>query len=204
MFYGIRGESTEEVLRAKTLLKTAPVQQWIIFLTNQGTDDHLIRKKISEIRPYDSVIVKGVVKNIPFTKKGGHMIFTIDDGCEIDCAAYEPTKEFRDIIGLLVPGDKVMVYGGVRKNPCTINIEKIRILRLSSIYKKVENPLCKICKKHMKSMGYKKGYRCVKCRKKTHEKNAKIIKIKRHLQPGFYEVPVIARRHLAKPIKRMH
>jgi tRNA(Ile2)-agmatinylcytidine synthase len=204
VFYGIRGESIEEVLRAKTLLKTAPVQRWIIFMTNQGTDDHLIRKKISEIRPYNSVIVKGVVKNIPFTKKGGHMIFTIDDGCEIDCAAYEPTKEFRDIIGLLAPGDEVLVYGGVRKNPCAINIEKIRIIRLSSIYKKIENPLCTICKKHMKSMGYKKGYRCVNCRKKTHEENAKIIKIKRQLQPGMYEAPVIARRHLAKPIKRMH
>jgi tRNA(Ile2)-agmatinylcytidine synthase len=143
------------------------------------------------------------VASRPRVITGGHLIFSLRDTKKIDCACYEPTKKFRNIIRELYPGDKITVYGGVRKTPLTLNIEKIKIHKLATIHHKVENPFCPQCKRHMKSMGKKGGYRCRHCGEKTNKENAKIETIKRKLLPGFYEVPVVARRHLAKPLKRM-
>jgi tRNA(Ile2)-agmatinylcytidine synthase len=55
----------------------------------------------------------------------------------------------------------------------------------------------------MKSIGKGKGYRCPKCRARANEKDAKYVKVERDIKPGFYEVPIIAMRHLTKPLKRM-
>ena len=203
VFYGIRGDDYEELKKAKEMIVGAKEERWLIFETNQATDEHLQRKKIRDIKPYESVIVKGTVKKAPRTIKGGHIIFSIHDGDEIECAAYEPTKQFRNIIRQLIPGDEVVVYGGVRARPFTINLEKIEIRKLADAYKKVENPICSKCGKHMKSIGKGKGYRCPKCGVKAGEEDAKYVKVERKLKEGIYEVPIIAMRHLTKPIKRM-
>lgn len=203
VFYGIRGENFEELKKAKEMLVTAKEERWLIFETNQATDEHLQRKKIKDVKPYESVIVKGIVKKEPYAIKGGHVVFSIYDGNEIDCTAYEPTKQFRNIIKQLRKGDEVIVYGGVREKPFTINIEKIEIKKLAEVYEKVENPICKKCGKHMKSIGKGKGYRCPRCGTKADEREAKYAKVKRKIKPGFYEVPIIAMRHLTKPLKRM-
>ena len=203
VFYGIRGDDYEELKKAKEMIVGAKEERWLIFETNQATDEHLQRKKIRDIKPYESVIVKGTVKKAPRTIKGGHIIFSIHDGDEIECAAYEPTKQFRNIIRQLIPGDEVVVYGGVRARPFTINLEKIEIRKLAEAYKKVENPVCSKCGKHMKSIGKGKGYRCPKCGVKAGEEDAKYVKVERKLKEGIYEVPIIAMRHLTKPIKRM-
>jgi tRNA(Ile2)-agmatinylcytidine synthase len=162
----------------------------------------LQKKKINQIIKYSSVITTGRISSIPKTIKGGHVIFSISNIKTIDCAAYEPTKEFRDLIRQLIPGDQVTVYGGVRKLPLTINLEKIFIEKLASLEKKMENPLCPDCKKRMKSLGKDAGFRCPKCRTKVGEEKVKKIKQKRDIKTGFYEVPVCARRHLSKPISR--
>ena len=204
VLYGIRGEDAEELKKAMKVIKSSPVERWLIFETNQATDEHLQKKKIKEIKPYESVIVKGIVEKEPRIIKGGHVIFSIYDGtASIDCTAYEPTKNFRSIVKQLRKGDIVVVYGGVREKPLTINIEKIKIERLAKVYRKVENPRCPRCGKRMKSMGKNKGYRCPKCGMKVGEEYAKYEIVERKIKPGYYEVPVIARRHLAKPLKRM-
>ena len=125
------------------------------------------------------------------------------DKSAIDCAAYEPTKEFRELVRNLRIGDDITVYGGVRKSPLTINIEKMKINKLVDYYKKSGNPKSPKCKKKMKSMGKRAGYRCPVCRIKTGEDTAPKKKEKRKIKEGFYEVPVCARRHLAKPLKRI-
>lgn len=203
VFYGIRGETVEGLMRAKEMLVTSQEARWLIFETNQGTDDHLQRKKISQVQPYESVIVRGTVEREPRVIRGGHVIFSLSDGHDIDCTAYEPTKEFREVVKHLKRGDEVVVYGGVRKQPFTINIEKMEVLRLVDVYRKRENPVCPTCKKHMKSVGKKKGYKCPVCGRRANEEDAPSERVQRSIRPGFYEVPVIARRHLAKPLKRM-
>ena len=146
--------------------------------------------------------MKGVITKIPKTIKGGHVFFSLqnDNFDEISCAAYEPTKHFRRIIRKLCIGDEIVVYGGVREVPLTINIEKIEIKKIVQNFVKIENPICTKCGIHMKSKGKGAVYKCKKCSKIT--KNPVLIHKKRDLKLGFYEVPVCARRHISKPIKR--
>ena len=158
ILYGIRGDDEKELIRASNLIKSEKVDCWMIFETNQGTDDHLLNRTISAVQPYQSVIIDGAVETNPHTIKGGHVIFTIKDSTgKIDCAAYEPTKEFRRVIRELCVGDIVEVYGGVRKKPLTVNIEKIKIKNLAKQIEKIENPICPKCGKHMKSKGNGSG-----------------------------------------------
>ena len=202
VLYGIRGENVEDLIKASSLVKSEKIDRSLIFETNQGTDDHLQRKNIGDIEPFQSVIVEGSLCKEPYTIEGGHVIFTIGDSKgEIDCAAYEPTKEFRKVVRELDVGDVVEAYGGVRGKPLTVNIEKINVKHLERQVEKVENPVCPKCSKHMKSKGKGQGYKCKTCGFKSEKP---IMREKRRrLVAGFYEVPVCARRHLSKPLKRM-
>ncbi len=202
ILYGIRGDAVEELPTAASLIKSEPVESWQVFETNQGTDDHVQQTAITEIQPYQSVIAKGIVNTMPHTIGGGHVLFSLTDETEtIDCAAYEPTKEFRHVVKQLLPGDLIEVYGGVRKHPITINLEKINVLELINHIEKVENPVCPQCNKHMKSKGKGQGYKCKHCG--TTSSQPILKKKRRSIQQGFYEVPVCARRHLSKPLKRV-
>jgi len=202
ILYGIRGESEEELIHASSMITSEVVDSWLMFETNQGTDDHLQKKTIADIQPYQSVITVGHVIQNPHTIKGGHVIFTIEDLTgKVDCAAYEPTKQFRRDIRELSIGDIVEVYGGVREKPLTINIEKIKIKKLTKLIEKVENPICPRCGKHMRSKGTNQGYKCKNCGTKREKPVSK--EKKRDISIGLYEVPVCARRHLSKPLKRM-
>ena len=201
ILYGIRGENQKDLIKAKSLIKSEETDSWIMFETNQATDDHLQNSNIDEIKPYQSVITQGSVSIIPHTIKGGHVFFKIKDSLgEIDCAAYEPTKQFRKVVRNLVIGDIVEVFGGVREKPLTINLEKINVKKLKNQVKKIENPICPSCGKHMKSKGAGQGFKCIKCGTKSTKPLFK--KVKRKISLGFYEVPVCARRHLSKPLKR--
>ena len=205
ILYGIRGDNVEELIKASSLVKSEPIDSWIIFETNQGTDDHLQKKSIDEIKPYQSVIVEGSLVKNPHTIKGGHVIFTIGNSISsdtVDCAAYEPTKEFRRIVRKLCIDDTVEVYGGVREKPLTVNIEKINVKYLAKQVEKIENPICPNCGKHMKSKGKGQAYKCRICGATSNKPVIK--KIERMINTGFYEVPVCARRHLSKPLKRMN
>ncbi len=201
VLYGIRGLEPGELIVAKDIVRSDHYEGWLIYETNQATDDHIVRKKIRDIKRYESVLIRGTVVKKPKKIEGGHVVFTLQDSTgKIDCAAYEPTKGFRDVVSKLYPGDVIEVYGSVGKYPGTVNIEKLQLIKVKGIWVKVENPRCPICGRKMESIGRGKGYRCRKCGIKLPERAAKYKKIER-LKPGFYEVPVIARRHLSKPIK---
>lgn len=203
VLFGIRGEEPKVLPTAMKSIKSERRDRWTIFLTNHGTDDHLQTKLIFRVAKYQSVITRGTVADTPRTIKGGHVLFTLNDESSIDCAAYEPTKEFRETVRKLRKGDSVEVYGGVREKPLTINIEKLKIKGLANIEVKMSNPTCPKCGKRMKSIGKDAGYRCLKCRIKVGENYVKKLPVKRNLKKGLYEVPVCARRHLSKPLKRM-
>lgn len=201
ILYGIRGESPEILLEAASIIDSEKPYKRNLFITNQGTDMHLQKKNIEEILPYSSVITEGIISKSPYTVLGGHVFFEISNGKEILCAAYEPTKGFRDIIRKLTKGDKIKAYGGVLETQygLTLNLERIEILELSKIYK-IEKPLCPICGNQMKSIGKDKGYRCKKCHTKNNEFSK--IPISRDIELGLYEVPMCAKRHLSKPLVR--
>lgn len=200
VLYGIRGKDEFSVTKAASCVISEPVERICIYRTNQGTDMHLIKaSEIAEIEEMHSYILEGTVYSEPVTIRGGHTIFSIRDDADatIDCAAFEPTKNFRELIRKLIPGDRVVVYGSVTER--TINIEKIRILKLTGKFTQ-SNPLCPLCGKRMKSAGKSQGYRCRKCGTKSYDTVKS--EIEREIVPGFYEVPPCARRHLAKQLLR--
>lgn len=206
ILYGIRSETPEAALEAQKFVESEEsIERELLFKTNQATDEHLVKSKVEEIEPYRSVIVKGEVSEEPYTITGGHVFFSIRDSTgEIRCAAFEPTRRFRDIVRDLVVGDEVRVYGGVKEKsdvPLTVNLEKIEILELKNLKKRV-NPVCQECGRRMESAGRDKGFVCRNCGKKLPQKARNEIELDRSLDERVYEVPPRARRHLAKPLIR--
>ena len=198
VLFGIRGE-VDGVIDAMDHIRSEQVERAVLFKTNQGTDMHLMQSMIDQTRGGRSYILRGVVSSAPRTIHGGHVIFEITDsqsGSGIDCAAFEPTKNFRGIIRQLAVGDRVVVCGSVDGG--TVHLEKIKIEHLTALYE-IRNPVC-ACGRRMKSAGVGQGYRCRRCR--TASLVPDRVPIKRSLDYGWYEVPPSARRHIAKPLVR--
>jgi len=202
VYLGIRGETKEVLNKAFSELRLlSPYEGYCIFKTNQATDAHITSKRIKDIRPYDNVRIVGRVVKPPEILPGSHVKFTLDDGTgQIDCMAYfETGKRFRKIVSNLAVDDLVEIYGGISKYENTVNLEKIKLLRLTDIYVE-KNPKCPICGKSMHSLGRGKGFKCKKCGTKAKERLKE--KIERTVATGFYDVAPNARRHLSKPLCR--
>ncbi len=208
ILYGIRGETPEALLQAQSMLTVdEKVERWAIFRTNHGTDSHLRRiGSVSEARPFRPVVVQGRVAVGPRTITGRHVIFSIsDDTGRIDAAAYEPTGSFRKTVKGLIEGDIVEVYGGIRKGsvifPRTINLEKIKILKLAE-HVILENPRCSECGRRMESAGRQQGFRCRRCKLDMREAKKLCVPIERTIKEALYIPPARAHRHLTKPLSR--
>jgi tRNA(Ile2)-agmatinylcytidine synthase len=184
-----------------------PVERWVVFRTNQGTDAHLRRvSKLADLVPYSSVIVKGTVSAYPRTVPKRHVIFRIkDEGAEVDCAAFEPTGVLRRAAMKLIVGDTVEAFGAVKgpchSHPLTINLEKIHVTKLKPKLA-YRNPICPKCGKRLKSLGKNQGFRCEKCGFKTQDSSKIQVKINRDLNRGTYAASVRSQRHLTKPLTR--
>jgi tRNA(Ile2)-agmatinylcytidine synthase len=206
VFFGVRGETPEAVHGAAMMVEPGePVERWVVFRSNQGTDAHLQRKvRISDLETYNPATVQGEVSENPWTIKGGHVFFSLVDGSGgIDCAAYEPTGDFRDVVRGLIPGDGVRVYGGVRDlgGQRTLNLEKMEVLSLATDVRHV-NPTCPSCGGSMESMGREKGFRCRRCGLRDGQLRKLVVELERQLKPGLYIPPPKAQRHLTKPLAR--
>jgi tRNA(Ile2)-agmatinylcytidine synthase len=206
ILYGIRGETPEAVWEAHKLVKLKEsIERWIIFKTNQGTDAHLKKTVyIKEVKPFQSVIVQGIVANKPRIIRGGHIIFEIQDKTgKIDCAVYKPTG-LCNIMKKLFLGDFIEVSGGIRiisEKPITINLEKIIVKKLVSDII-LKNPFCPLCESKMKSMGKGKGFECKKCGFHGPKMKKKLLINERSIETGMYITAPRSQRHLTKPFVR--
>lgn len=201
VMYGLRGEDREDLIVGSGMIKTEPLDRWVVFLTNQGTDDHIIHGA-SVLVPNQSYSIEGTVVAKPGHAPGGHVFMELDTVYgRLVCGAYEPSKEFRYVLDWLSIGDRVEVIGELRDEPRTLNLEKVRVIALSEEYEKISNPVCPGCGRTMGSCGNGKGYRCREC----HVRSSEAVRSRsvRWIAEGWYEPPVAARRHLSKPLKRM-
>jgi tRNA(Ile2)-agmatinylcytidine synthase len=208
ILFGIRGETAETVKKAFRLVKPLePVDRWLVFRSNQGTDAHLKRvNKLNQVLPYSSVIVDGVVSQNPRLIPLRHVVFSVkDETGEVDCAAYEPTGALRKVTRKLIIGDKVEVYGAVRKSSAsrllTINLEKIKVLALAPKIM-LKNPVCSECGKRLESMGKGQGFRCKKCGRRFADAQKLQFAVVRELKPRLYVTSNRSQRHLTKPLSR--
>jgi tRNA(Ile2)-agmatinylcytidine synthase len=208
VLFGIRGENPEILLTAFQKIKVyEPIERWVIYKTNQGTDMHYRGiKRIKELKCYDAVKLLGKISIPPKIIKGGHLILAITDECNdaIECAIYEPTKRLKKIAMQLQCGDVIKVYGVVKEhnNTLTINVEKLYVKKLEKIIRK-RNPKCPVCGATMKSEGKNKGFECEKCKYKANinlRKEEEVIL--RNIYEGIYLPPPRSHRHLTKPLIR--
>lgn len=201
VLYGLRGDVLEDVIAAADTLVTEERERWAVFLTNQGTDDHIIRGA-EELVPNQSYLISGTVASYARHIRGGHTFIDVSTRCgTVTCGAYEPSKEFRMAFDHLAPGDEVEVMGEYRDSPRTLNAEKLHVVSVRPAAMKTSNPVCPVCGKNMKSAGSGQGFRCRRCHTRSSEPES--AERTRWIVPGWYEPPTAARRHLSKPLKRM-
>lgn len=190
VLWGVRGLDPSELERASKLLGPERPARETLFLTNHASDDHLVDREPGQVRAFESARARGRVTANP-SERNGHVFVEVGG---LRCAAYAPTKSFRAIVKLLAVGDDVTVCGGAHAGPdarVTLGIEKLCIHE--AVPRKLGNPLCPTCGKSMKSAGKGQGYRC-------HGNKATEVRTARGPE-GWFEVPAVARRHLARPLK---
>jgi tRNA(Ile2)-agmatinylcytidine synthase len=200
VLFGIRGSDPEAIKEAFRTIISEPEERSVLYLTNQGTDAHILEGDWAETKESQSYRLHGLVAEPAEAIAGGHLFFVLQNGtlC-LKCAAFEPTKNFRNIVKQLIPGDELEVYGSMREG--SLNLEKINIIRLAE-QEELTVPLCPQCKKKMESAGRGQGYRCRPCKTRSAGRE-RAVRL-RDLETGFYEVPPCARRHLSKPLVRIN
>ena len=198
VLHGIRGDDADAVRRVAAAIDAEPVARRALFVTNQGTDAHLRSAgSVSDLREGGSFRVDGCVAGAPETREGGHVFFELgDDTGETECAAFEPTKRFRDRVRALRVGDRLTVCGEVSDG--TLKLEKFAVRE--PVTSERATPDCPDCGRSMASAGAGQGYRCRDCGTSAPGKVERPVE--RDLEPGWYEVPPCARRHIAKPLVR--
>jgi tRNA(Ile2)-agmatinylcytidine synthase len=194
VLFGVRGFRPGELVRAVRIVRGERPSRWMIFLTNQGTDDHVLRGPTAV--PGTAGTFRGKVSRAPRTLPGGHVVFKLGTR---EVTAYEPSKQFRDAVRRLVPGDLLEVVGSVRNVPRTINLEKFRVLTLAASWAKPSNPECPLCGRHMKSSGRVGPFRCRKCGVRAPKDDLAPAPLSRLIRLGWHAPPAGSRRHLSRP-----
>lgn len=194
--YGVRSTSPECLTGIEDDLKArfgVMGDSFLIYRTNQGTDDHIVSDPM-EITEGGSYRLRGPVVSEPLARHGGHYFSSmLWNGRRVGLAAFEPTKQFRAIFRQLRPGDLIEVMGSMSRG--NLKIEKMVIVSVSRFFRR-KPPLCPDCGGAMKNHG-RNDFRCRVCGNRT---AAPLFEEEsRQLQPGRYEVPVTARRHLSMP-----
>jgi tRNA(Ile2)-agmatinylcytidine synthase len=197
VLHGIRGDDPEACRRVSTAIRCEPVERRETFTTNQGTDAHLRDGHVGTVQEARAYRLDGVVDSAPETRRGGHVFVDLADGeAGLRCAAFEPTKRFRDRVRALRVGDRLTVCGEVSDG--TLKLEKFAVREL--VITERVTPTCPDCGRRMSSAGRNQGYRCRDC---GTDADGKVDRpVERHLEEGWYEVPPVARRHVAKPLVR--
>lgn len=196
VLHGIRGDDPDAVERVARRIESEPVDFRQTFVTNQGTDAHLRAGTAEEAQDGRAYRLDGTVATPPETSEGGHVFFTLEDSSEVRCAAFEPTKRFRHRVRALRVGDRLTVCGEVSDG--TVKLEKFALR--DAVRTELVTPDCPDCGDSMKSAGANAGYRCRDC--KTSADGKVEQELERDIEEGWYEVPPVARRHIAKPLVR--
>lgn len=206
---GIRGETPQALVKALGILDPEGLEGYTIFRTNQGTDQHMIPRRLGEAKLYRTGLFKGRVEGSPKVLRGGDVILEISDGISrIRAAIYKEMGEGNTAARSLIQGDLVAIGGSVKPwilgNHIipVINAETLIILELAEA--RIEAaPRCPRCGSSMESLGRGRGYRCRSCRY-VDPKAVKIVKpLERSVRKGIYKPPHRHMKHLTKPVERI-
>ena len=183
VLFGIRAKTESSALNGcKYLLDskiTEPVEGFIVFQTNQATDDHLEHNSIA------------IVDEIQIKQRG-----TVKIQCEDDTVlmAFAESGDVKNLSQWLKKGDEIE-FNGLISHDKTIHLERLRVLTATP--SKIR-PKCLECGVTMKSMGKNQHLRCPKCKNRSPNYWQEVDR-----KPPFtnwVQPPSDSMRHLSKPI----
>ncbi|MEI6796501.1 MAG: DUF1743 domain-containing protein, partial [Methanomassiliicoccales archaeon] len=97
VLFGIRGDAPGDLVRALGTVRSEPIDRWMLFLSNQGTDDHVIRRPRG-LEVGGTYLLSGTVESSGNIVKGGHVIVPLRTRFGVlDCVFYEPSRSFREV-----------------------------------------------------------------------------------------------------------
>jgi len=198
ILFGLRSTDPRSPRRALARVRSEPVDRYVVFRTNQGSGDHLVRRAGVEWPALTSGSLRGRVAGAPSVLRGGHVRFEIElaSGDRIPCLAFEPTKTLPRVARELSSGDRVRVWGSRGPEP-SIHLEGIEVLGWARFFPDGGAPACPQCHRRTESSGHQRGFRCRRCRTRLPPESARPRERHPSLPTGTYHPTPSARRHLA-------
>ncbi len=205
IFLGIRGNNTSDLVEFYNYLEIVePIDYWMVFISNQGTDQH-VQKIQSQLKLNSVLSTLARVSKDPLEFRGGHIKLELQvNDYFIDCMVFEPTKKLRAAARELIEGDRFYVHGAVSRNEFGkyLSMEFMYIVDLAYKYKETP-PLCVNCNNRMTSAGKLSGYKCKTCSQRSYQSIRE--KIDRDLFMGQrVYASHSAQRHLTRPLIRIN
>jgi len=197
ILFGLRAREAGAARRALGRVRSEPIERWVLYRTNQGTGDHLARHPISALAAGRSAFVLGAVAGPAVALRGGHARFPLRDaaGDRLSCLAFEPTKTLPALVRRLVPGDRLEVWGSLRRRR-SFHLEGIRLVSAADRRRWLP-PRCPGCARTAGSMGRGRGWRCPGCRRRFPPEAGRRDGGPPAPSLGVYHPTRSARRHLA-------
>lgn len=158
---------------------TENVVGYLIFRTNQATDDHLGNDK------------HGTVKEVTIKRRGSTKVLCQNGDVLM---AFAESGDVKLLAQWLKPSDKIS-YNGLVSSDDAIHLERLKITESARL--KVR-PKCEECQTTLKSMGKNQPLRCPKCKKRFPQS----WNLVERYPPfnGWVQPPEDSMRHLAKPL----
>ena len=177
-----------------------PVDGWLLWASNQASGDHVTPvSSLAEAPAMGTIGVEAEVVARAERRQGGHAFVALRDGAgaAFEAVAFEPTHAFRDLLSALLPGDRVAVVGAFADG--LVKLEKVRILAPMA-HRVKRNPTCPSCGRQMRSKGPSTGFRCSGCKARLPPSALEWTESPRGVDTQWHEPPVMARRHLHRPV----
>ncbi|HEV51448.1 MAG TPA: DUF1743 domain-containing protein [Thermoprotei archaeon] len=202
VLFGIRGEDPR-VLKAAMMMLGNSCSLWMVFKTNQGTDEHVVGVNgFGLAYPYTTVSIEARVVSNPTITPGGHVVIDIidRDGNSGQAVFYRQTGNLNRVARRLMKGDLVRVWGGVRPETQrkVINGQGLVLIAPKILYDEV--PSCPFCHRKMRQVNAGR-YICDTC--KVQAMGRARFYLKRDIIVNrIYQPSASAFKHLMKPAGR--
>jgi len=200
VLYGFRGYDAEEVLGALSGIRVCePVSAYALFITNQGTDEHVRYRLTSSIsKVYRCGWILASVARKPKVLKGGHVLLSLlDEAGFINAIIFRETG-FSKAASSIPEGARVLLQGCFKPygNSHYLHVEKLIIVEYP--YESARPRRCPRCGSILKYLGRGRGYRCRNCGLTLHlpPRDSKVLLG----DPRLYLPPPHRQKHLVKPL----
>ncbi|WP_449461533.1 tRNA(Ile)(2)-agmatinylcytidine synthase [Tardisphaera miroshnichenkoae] len=202
VLFGIRGEDPR-VLKAGMAMIENSSSLWMVFKTNQGTDEHVITvNSFEQAYPYTTISIEAHVLSDPTIIPGGHVVIELidKDGNPGQVIFYRQTGNLNRVARKLVRGDFVRVWGGVRPEVQRKIINGQGLVLITPRITYDEIPSCPFCHRKMREVNAGR-YICDTC--KVQAIGRARLQLKRDILPNrIYQPSASAFKHLMKPAGR--